>query len=279
MDQEKLRIIIVEDEYVTALELEDRLKAMGYQVIAVTETGEDAVNKAHELKPDLMLIDIKLKGFMDGIQAAELIKNKLNIPIIFLTAFADNETLIRAKKVTPYGYLLKPFDERELYTTIEMAINKHLSELEIMELHRSDVNMTEKDNTHIFISYAKEDLNDVLKIYEFLIKHNFTCWLDVKDLLPGQNWKYEIEKAIKNSKYFIACISENSVSKRGYVQAELKEALNVLDTIPDDDIFIIPIKINECKVPYRLDHLQWLEQYNIGWQDKLLKSLKANKDK
>jgi PAS domain S-box-containing protein len=119
------KILIVEDETIVAMSLEDDLKQLGYKVCGAVNSGEAAISKARETQPDLVLMDIQLKGDMDGIEAATKIHQQFNIPIIFLTAYADPTTLQRAKVAEPFGYLLKPFEERELKSTIEMALNKH----------------------------------------------------------------------------------------------------------------------------------------------------------
>ncbi|MCX6049986.1 MAG: response regulator [Chloroflexi bacterium] len=119
------KILIVEDEGIVAMELQERLRVMGYIVTGVATTGEMAFEKATHLRPDLILMDIKLKGNMDGVMATEQIRAQFDIPVIFLTAYADEYTLQRAKMTVPYGYVLKPFEERELYIAIEMALYKH----------------------------------------------------------------------------------------------------------------------------------------------------------
>jgi putative nucleotidyltransferase with HDIG domain len=121
----RLAIIVVEDEAVVALDIRNRLKRLGYEVAGVCSTGEDAVGMAGALKPDLILMDIMLAGEMDGIEAAGIIKENLGIPVIYLTAYADGQTLARAKVTNPFGYVIKPFEDRELQTTIEMAIYKY----------------------------------------------------------------------------------------------------------------------------------------------------------
>ncbi len=118
------QILIVEDERILAADLEDRLKSMGYEVCARASSGEQAVELSAEKDPDLILMDIQLEGKMDGIQAASIIKERLDLPIVYLTAFSDEQTLNRAKVAEPFGYLLKPFQPRELRSTIEMALYK-----------------------------------------------------------------------------------------------------------------------------------------------------------
>jgi hypothetical protein len=127
------RILIVEDESIVALDISNRLIKMGYKVLAIAASGHEAIQKAQELSPDLILMDIKLKGEMDGVEAVREIQVKLDIPAIYLTAYADEATLQRAKITGPYGYLLKPFEERELHTTIEMALYKHKLERQLKE--------------------------------------------------------------------------------------------------------------------------------------------------
>jgi PAS domain S-box-containing protein len=130
------RILVVEDEGIVALEIQNRLTNMGYQVVALASTGETALQKAGALRPDLILMDIRLKGEMDGITAAEQIRAHFDLPLIFLTAYADTDTLQRAKVTEPYNYVLKPFEERELHIAIEMALYKHQMERRLREQER-----------------------------------------------------------------------------------------------------------------------------------------------
>ena len=118
----KAQIMIVEDDAIVAQDLKNRLTGMGYFVISITSTGEDAIEKARNHRPEVVLMDIRLAGEMDGITAAALIGEKYHIPVIYLTAYADDETLARARETRPSGYVLKPFDPRNLYVAIEMAL-------------------------------------------------------------------------------------------------------------------------------------------------------------
>jgi len=125
-DERKMpRILVVEDEFIVAMDIQNRLERLGYEALDSVASGEEAVQRAGELLPDLVLMDIRLEGEMDGIEAADHIHSQFNIPVIFLTAFADEETLQRAKITAPYGYILKPFQERELHSAIEIALHNH----------------------------------------------------------------------------------------------------------------------------------------------------------
>ncbi len=130
------RLLVVEDESIVAKDIQNRLRNLGYDVPEVVAYGDRAIEKVAELHPDLVLMDIFLKGDMDGIQAAEQIRTKYDIPVIFLTAFADPKTLQRAKVTEPFGYILKPFEERELLTAIEMALYKHGMEKKLKDSER-----------------------------------------------------------------------------------------------------------------------------------------------
>ncbi len=129
----KPNIIIVEDNNIVMLELKDRLNEMGYNVVDTASSAMEAIEKVELHSPDLTMMDIRLKGEMDGIDAAAVIKKEYNTPIIYLTAHTDNNTLERAKITEPYGYIIKPFEERELHTTIEMALYKHSMEKKLRE--------------------------------------------------------------------------------------------------------------------------------------------------
>lgn len=133
---DKRRILVVEDERLVAKHIENMVRGLGYEVAGVAASGEDAVRIALGTLPDLVLMDIRLRGEMDGIAASEQIWDKAAIPIVYLTAYADEATLERAKVTGPFGYLLKPFEERELYTAIEMALYKHKTDRELKERER-----------------------------------------------------------------------------------------------------------------------------------------------
>lgn len=131
----KTRILIVEDEAIVALDIRQQLTGLGYEPVAHAMSGEEARELVEKLRPNLVLMDIQLAGEMDGIVAAQEIREHFGIPVVFLTAYAGDETLRRAKLAEPYGYIIKPFEDRELRTVIEMALYKHLTENELKQSH------------------------------------------------------------------------------------------------------------------------------------------------
>jgi len=129
----ELNILIVEDEAIVAADLAAKLKGLDYIVSGVASTGQDAVDQVRDHQPDLILMDIQLEGQMDGVEAAEAIRMQHDVPIIYLTAHSDPSTLARAKVTGPFGYILKPFEERELATQIELAFYKHRTDRELLK--------------------------------------------------------------------------------------------------------------------------------------------------
>ncbi len=119
------RILIVEDERITAEDLRDILTDLGYTVTASVSNGADAISRAQEAPPDLALMDIRIKGEMDGTETARILRERFNIPVVYLTAHADSATVSRAKLAEPLGYITKPFQEAELHASIEIALHKH----------------------------------------------------------------------------------------------------------------------------------------------------------
>jgi DNA-binding LytR/AlgR family response regulator len=199
-----VNILVTEDESIVRKDIERSLKKLGYNVVGSADTGEKAVELAISLKPDIALMDIFLKGEMTGIEAAERIKREIDIPIIFLTAYADESTLAKAKVTEPHGYILKPFKEIDIHTSIEMAIHKHKKERELKveaELLRSITR--HKDNAeYLFVKHqsmlVKLEVEEVLfveALKDYVIVHtskeNYTIHSTMKDIerkLPGRHF-------------------------------------------------------------------------------------------
>ena len=129
----KPRVLIVEDEGIIAADIASMLCRLGHEVVDTASTGAEAIAKAEQLRPDLVLMDIMLAGDMDGVTAAEEIRRRFHLPVVFLTAHTDPVTLGRAKLTEPFGYVVKPLDERDLRVGIEMALHKHAMEQRLAE--------------------------------------------------------------------------------------------------------------------------------------------------
>jgi PAS domain S-box-containing protein len=127
------RILIVEDDRVVARDIAQQMVQCGHTVVGSTASGEEAIVLATDARPDIVLMDIRLEGELDGIDTARHLRDAQNLPIVFLTAYADEETVRRATVTEPFGYLLKPFDDQQLRTVVEMALYKHAAERRLRE--------------------------------------------------------------------------------------------------------------------------------------------------
>lgn len=162
-----IKILVVEDEIIVAEDIGFRLKKLGYIVTATVASGEEAIEKVTENQPDLVLMDIVLKGDMDGVTAAEKIRSKVDIPTVFLTAYADDKTLQRAKLTNPFGYIIKPFQQNDLRVAIEIALHRHEIETKMREALKaseaSRESLEEKSHRqNQYISMAAHELRNPL---------------------------------------------------------------------------------------------------------------------
>ena len=147
----KKQILIVEDERIVADDIKMSLERLGYVVSSIAFSGKEATKKAEELHPDLVLMDIVLKGEMTGIETAGIIHSRFDIPVVYLSAYADDKTLERAKITEPFGYILKPFEDRDLHSTIEMALYKHKMENRLKESEERHRSVVENAHDVIYI--------------------------------------------------------------------------------------------------------------------------------
>lgn len=191
----KAKILVIEDESIIASDIKACLENSGYTVPAVIAYGEQAIEKVTEHHPDLVLIDIMLKGDMNGIEAAQEIINCFKIPVVYLTAYSDQNILRRAKNTQPFGYIIKPFKENQLISTIEIALNKHQTELLMCEALEK-----EKQTRNIescFVSMVSHEfrnpLSNIFNYTELLVNYSHQLTEEKK-----QEYIYEIQNAVKN---------------------------------------------------------------------------------
>jgi len=233
----KASVLVVEDESIVSKDIQWSLKKLGYEVVGSASTGVKAVELALDLKPNVILMDIMLKGDMSGIEASAKIKEALNIPVIFLTAYADEKTLEKAKVTEPYAYIIKPFKEIDLHTSIEMALYKHGKELEVLKERDLLYNIVESQDSKDFI-FVKSN-SRLVKIYNKDIY--FVEALKDYVVINTLNNRYTIHSTMKEI--------EKKLEGRHFLRVHRSfiVSLNKIDTIEqpniilEDDKRVIPI--------------------------------------
>ncbi|HAJ99266.1 MAG TPA: DNA-binding response regulator [Bacteroidales bacterium] len=199
----KLKILVVEDESIVAKDIQGSLKKLGYNVPVTVNSGEKALEEIESDRPDLVLMDIMLKGHINGIETANIIKERFGIPVIFLTAYADDSTLGKAKISEPYGYIIKPFKEKELQTTIEIALYKHGKDLNVKKerdlFHSIVENRDSSDSIFVRADYRLNKINyddifyvEALKDYVVIntYDNSYTTHTTMKEMVRILPMKY-----------------------------------------------------------------------------------------
>jgi TIR domain len=185
-----------------------------------------------------------------------------------LSANDAKETEGKSEKISK----LPSLSEKDLLSSLATEASGCNHELESKPLQSSiDYPLSE---VQIFLSYAKQDRQKVSKLYDFLAAQGFNPWMDKKNLLPGMKWRPTIEKAIHDSDFFVACTSHNSVNRRGFLQKEIKIALDILDQMLDEDIYLIPARLEDCEIPRQLSvELQWADLYEPDGCNQLVQAI------
>ena len=233
----KTNVLVVEDESIVAKDIQQSLKKLGYNVLAICSTGEDAIKKAEELKPNIVLMDIMLKGDMSGIDAASQIRETNNIPVIFLTAYADESTLSKAKVSEPFGYIIKPFKEIDLHTSIEMAIYKHEKESNL-----------QKERNFLYSIVENKEFKDILfvKSNSKLVKLKTSDIFFVEALkdyvvVNTKDTRYTLHSTMKDIESKLPSTDFIRVHRSFIVRLDKIVAIEQPNLILEDDKKVIPI--------------------------------------
>ncbi len=231
-------VLVVEDESIVSKDIQMSLKKLGYNVVGAASTGENAVAMALEAKPDIILMDIMLKGEMNGIEAATRIRAEANIPVIFLTAYADESTLSKAKVTQPYGYIIKPFKEIDIHTSIEMALYKHKKEAEVLKERDLLFNLVESQGGNKDILFVKSNSRMVkLRTSDIYYVEALKDYVVINTL----NTRYTIHSTMKDIEAKLPESDFMRVHRSFIVRIDKITAIEQPNLILENDKKIIPI--------------------------------------
>ncbi len=233
----KTNVLVVEDESIVAKDIQQSLTKLGYNVIGTASTGEKAVLLAEEFMPDIVLMDIMLKGGMNGIDTAAQIKEKLSIPVIFLTAYADEGTLAKAKVTEPYGYIIKPFKEIDLHTSIEMALYKHKKESEILKEREILYSIIENKESKDFIFVKSNSRLVKLNTKEIYYIEALKDYVVINTL----NTRYTVHSTMKDIERKMPSSEFLRVHRSFIVRIDKIASLELPNIILENDKKIIPV--------------------------------------
>jgi PAS domain S-box-containing protein len=218
----KTKILVVEDESIVARDIRNMLVGLGYEVTDVVAGARAAVQKAQENNPDIVLMDVMLQGEITGVEAAEQIYTTFSIPVVYLTAYADSTTVQQAKKTEPFGYIIKPFEERELQTTIEIALYKYKMQMELKDRERWLSTILKSIGDGVIATNKSGGITFMNPLAETLTGWKLNQALDrplsdvfkIMNQKPGKMQRISVNKILKGEE---AAISDESilVSKKG----------------------------------------------------------------
>ena len=230
-------VLVVEDENIVSKDIQHSLKKLGYKVVGAAATGEQAVQLALENRPDIILMDIMLKGDMNGIEAAEIVRRETNIPVIYLTAYADESTLSKAKITQPYGYIIKPFKEIDIHTSIEMAIYKHKKEVEMQQERDLLFSIVENKDAKDFIFVKSNSRLVKLKTHDIYFVEALKDYVVINTL----NSRYTIHSTMKDIERKLPSEDFVRVHRSFIVRLDKIVAIEQPNLILENDKKIIPI--------------------------------------
>jgi len=255
------KILVVDDEAIITMQLEERLHAMGYTVIGMAASGEDAIEKARRLAPDLILMDIVMPGKLNGIEAAQAIITELNIPVVFVTSYADDAIIEKAKQVRPYGYIVKPFNELEIKAAIEVALFRRSAELEIKKLAEAGRAPALPRRGHGEAEVPGTEYLDLPETKTVLLKDIFTeivLFLYADPSVKDPIFKFALSAGLKKGGRLFFAYHHSTLQKFFFREIQNREM--VTRRIKKGELFFLPRILEKCTA--NADSLQILFDFS-----------------
>lgn len=259
------KILVVDDEAIITMQLEERLSTMGYSVAGMAASGEDAVDKARSTRPDLVLMDIVMPGKMNGIEAAKIINEELDIPVVFVTSYADDTIIQKAKSVRPYGYIVKPFNELEIKAAIEVALFRKATEMEeqaIRKTAQEKISQKMQESAPDGVAYL-----DLPEIKTILLNDIFTeivLFLYTDQVAKEPIFKFSLEESLKKGGRNLFAYSQSTLQK--YFPKEILKKELFTHRIKRHEVFALLPILDKCTdsllYPGTTDSLQILLDFS-----------------
>jgi len=237
-------ILIVDDEAIISMQLEERLTVMGYAVAGMVAAGDDAVEKARRLKPDLVLMDIVMPGKINGIEAAKVITGELGIPVVFVTSYADDSIILKAKEVRPYGYIVKPFNELEIKAAIEIALFRKATEAAAQaatggQTHLAGTGTPEGETGAEYLP--------IPEVKTLLLKDIFSdivLFLYTDPVVREPIFKFALEEGIKKGGRNLFCYHRSTLQK--FFPKEIQSSRLFMHRIKKDEVYRLSKLLTDC---------------------------------
>jgi two-component system, OmpR family, alkaline phosphatase synthesis response regulator PhoP len=246
----KKRVLVVEDDPHVVIFVTDTLEYMGFFVL-VARNGIEGLEKARKEKLDLIILDVMMPE-MDGYEVCRHLKTDIktqHLPILMLTAKGQLQDKVKGLDIGADDYLAKPYDKEEFESRVKALIRRTSNN------DKSAVNTAPS----LFLSYSRADVQHVEKIYQVLSRQGYKPWMDMHDITGGEDWMHAINTAIDRSELFVPILSNNSVNRRGMIIKEMQRALEKWRGMLPEDIYVIPIRLDDCPIPELIQHIQVLD--------------------
>jgi CheY-like chemotaxis protein len=260
------KILVVEDDPSVVVFVVDNLEYLNYDV-SVARNGKEGLSKALTLMPDLIILDVMMPE-MDGFEVCERLKaheKTKNIPVLMLTAKGQVQDKAMGFYVGADDYLPKPYEKEEFEGRVRALLRRPIL---AKDMDENDL------PSQIFLSYARSDQRIVEEIYQSL-SLDYKPWMDVHDIIGGEDWLHAIYSAIDACELFIPVLSNNSVTRRGVIVQEVKRALDKWNGMLPSDIYVIPLRIDDCPIPELVKKLHVIDWKEGKGTDKLLRAIRA----
>ncbi|HUT38636.1 MAG TPA: response regulator [Methanoregula sp.] len=241
------KILVVDDEAIITMQLEERLSTMGYTVAGMAATGEEAIDKARQVKPDLVLMDIVMPGKMNGIEAAKIIAEELHIPVVFVTSYADDTVIEKAKHVRPYGYIVKPFNELEIKAAIEVALfRKSTEQYEQIQKKpaRTKISPGAETGPVAGEGIAYLDLPEIKTVLLTDIFTDIVLFLYTDQVIKEPIFKFVLDEGIKKGGRNLFAYSQSTLQK--YYPKEIVKKELFIHRIKKDEVFALIPVLDKC---------------------------------